>query len=479
MPAPPRMSSGIAGLDQILDGGLIEGASYIIQGHPGAGKTVLSNQVAFEHIARGGRVLYVTLLSETHERLFQALAAFGYFDRARLGDEIKYISVFQTLRDDGLPEVVKLLRREIQRQQATLLVFDGLLNARDHGATAFDVKSFVAEVQGQAAFVGCTVLFLTSSGIRSVNPEHTMVDGVIELTETLAGLRTVRQLQVHKSRGSASLGGLHKFAIGDGGVTVYPRLEALPARMPSAEHGSDASLPSGLPSLDDLMGGGLPRASVTLIGGPSGSGKTTIGLHFLSQATREEPGLHFGFFETPARLRHKAETLGIALPGPDSGALTLEWLPLSGNIIDGLAYRLLAQVRAGGIRRLFIDGLGAFERAATYLPRLPEFFSTLMGQLRDAGVTTVATWEVREMTGDVIRMPTNELSAFIDNMILLRQFEDDHRLFRSISIQKMRDRDFDTATRYVAIAHGGLVLGNPIGVGTTFPHSPFSHQANG
>lgn len=477
MPAISRVSSGIDGLDQILNGGLVEGASYIIQGHPGAGKTVLSNQIAFAHIARGGRVLYVTLLSESHERLFQALDSFTYFDRGRLGEEIKYISVFQTLRDDGLPEVVKLLRREIQRQQATLLVFDGLLNARDHGATAFDVKTFVAEVQGQAAFVGCTVLFLTSSSIKAVNPEHTMVDGVIELTESLAGLRTVRQLQVHKSRGSASLGGVHKLVIGNDGIAVYPRLEALPNRAVGMEADHAGSLSSGLPALDALLGGGLPRASVTLIGGPSGAGKTTIGLHFLSQSSVAEPGLHFGFFETTGRLRRKAEILGITLPA-EGAALALEWMPLAGNIIDGLAYRLLDQVRARGIRRLFIDGLGAFERAATYLPRLPEFFSTLMAQLRAEGVTTLATWEVREMSGENIRAPTSDISAIIDNMILLRQFEEDHRLFRSISIQKMRDRDFDTATRHLAIAHGGLIVGNPIGAGTGLFSAAFPHQAN-
>ena len=83
------------------------------------------------------------------------------------------------------------------------------------------------------------------------------------------------------------------------------------------------------------------------------------------------------------------------------------------------------------------------------------------------------------MTGETIRTPTAEMSAIIDNMILLRQFEENHRLFRSISIQKMRDRDFDTATRFVGIAHGGLVVGNPIGTGTSLSHPPFPHQANG
>ena len=94
-----RIASGIEGLDQILEGGFIQGASYIIQGRPGAGKTILSNQFAFNHAKAGGRVLFVTLLAESHERLFQALSTLDFFDAVRLGTAISYVSVFQTLRE--------------------------------------------------------------------------------------------------------------------------------------------------------------------------------------------------------------------------------------------------------------------------------------------------------------------------------------------------------------------------------------------
>src|SRR5690606_11475422 len=134
-----------------------------------------------------------------------------FFDRQKVGDSIVYLSVFQTLRDEGLEAVVKLLRKEIGRQKASLLVFDGLLNARDRAETDLDVKTFVAEVQSQAAFVDCTVLFLTSIRDADSSPEHTMVDGVIDLCDHVAGARRVRRLQVLKSRGSRSIGGYHQY----------------------------------------------------------------------------------------------------------------------------------------------------------------------------------------------------------------------------------------------------------------------------
>lgn len=111
-----RLSTGIPRLDIILGGGLVEGASYIVQGQPGAGKTIFSNQVAFANVSKGGKVLYVTLFAETHDRLFQSLGTLEFFDRSQLGTNITYVSVFQTLRDEGLSAVVSLIRQEIARQ---------------------------------------------------------------------------------------------------------------------------------------------------------------------------------------------------------------------------------------------------------------------------------------------------------------------------------------------------------------------------
>ncbi len=458
-----RVASGVKGLDQILEGGFLKGGSYIIQGRPGAGKTILSNQIAFHHAAEGGRVLFVTLLSESHERLFQALGTLDFFDPDRLGRDVSYVSVFQPLREGGLDAVVKLLRRETNRHDATLLVFDGLLNARDRADTDFDVKTFVAEVQGQAAFVGCTVLFLTSASLHETSPEHTMVDGVIELSDFLAGVRTIRQLQVRKSRGSNALGGLHEFEISNRGITIYPRIEALYARQPRSGDDGTARISTGLSQLDKLMGGGIPLGSVTLVAGPTGSGKTTLGLHFLAEANATEPGMHFGFFESEQRLRRKADSQGIGLPEMGASYFSIRYHPLGENLLDRLAHELIDEVRERGVKRLFIDGLGGFERASAHRERLIEFFAVLTNQLRTMNVTTLATWELREIIGPTVAAPAGDISALLDNLILLRRIEEKHDLLHSLSIQKMRESAFDTTTRRLSFSQSGLVIGQRLG----------------
>lgn len=402
----PRFSTGIPGLDPVLGGGFVEGASYIVQGQPGAGKTILGNQIAHAAAASGRKVLYITLLAETHDRLFQSLSTLDFFDPRQVGENVVYLSVFHTLSKEGLSAVVSLLRKETRRQNASLIVFDGLLNARDRSETDLRVKTFIAEVQSQAAFVGCTVLFLTSARLDDDSPEHTMVDGVLELHDELVGVRTVRRARVRKSRGSAALGGYHQYEITDGGLAVFPRLEAA-LRVPSTlDTPAPTLLRSGVSGFDDLVGGGLPSGSSTLVLGPSGAGKTTFGLSFLAKATPSEPALHFGFYETPERLLMKARALGLELESlVREGSLEILWQPLTENMLDKLAHRLLDAVTARGVKRLFVDSFGGFERAAVYRPRLVEFFAALSNELRAKGVTTVGTWEMRDLFSPEIATP--------------------------------------------------------------------------
>jgi circadian clock protein KaiC len=451
-----RLRSGIEGLDTLLKGGLVAGASYIIQGRPGSGKTILANQLGFNHIRNGGRVLFATLLAEPHERLFEFLSTLSFFDKTKIGADIQFVSAFDTLENDGLEDVVKLLRREITRQKSTVMIVDGLLNARSKAESPIDTKKFISELQGHAAFAGCTVLFLTSSQLDDGSPEHTMVDGVIELGEESIGPRTVRRLKLRKTRGSGAISGVHEFEITDQGIVVYPRIESVlkPATLDSD---TLACLPSGIPSLDSVIGGGLIGSSVSLVAGPSGSGKTSFGLQFLSESTVEAPGLHFGFYETPQRLRIKAKALGRDFAALEaSGALTIVWNPTTTGLIDSLAYDLLRIVDEKNIKRVFIDSLGGMTRVAADKGRVLDLFTALMGELRGRGVTVVSTWEVLSLLGSNIDAPAPELSGIVDNLFVIRFAQGATELKRLLSILKIRDSAYDPSLLEIVIGNQGI-----------------------
>ena len=461
----PRLQSGIPGLDTVLGGGFVEGSSYLIEGAPGAGKTILASQIAFAQAREGRRVLYATLMAESHERLFGALSTLKFYDPAKLGDGITFVSVFQSLRNDGLGAVVSLLRQEIARQEASLLVIDGLLSARDNAATLVDVRSFVAELQGHAAFAQCTVLFLSGAALDENSPEHTMVEGVIELRQEIFGARAARRLVVRKSRGSEAMGGLHQFHLDGSGITVYPRLEAKYRRPDPEPPPSSVRHRTGVSGLDEVVSGGLPDRSFTLVSGPAGSGKTTFGLCFLTGSSATEPGLYWGFHESPERILRKGETLGLGLSKLcEAGALDIVWRPGTENLLDQIGHDLIDTVQRRGIKRLFIDGMGTFERAAFWPDRVLDFLSVLAGLLRSRGVTVAAAWEVAAQA----LPPKLDAPAFLsalDNLILINQMASGSELRRSLAVIKMRDSGFDPAVRTLSIGHGGLIVGERLGNG--------------
>ncbi|GLH32834.1 circadian clock protein KaiC [Pseudomonas sp. BR1R-5] len=454
-----RLLTGIEGLDALLKGGLVAGGSYIVQGPPGAGKTILANQLACGHVRNGGRVLVATLLSESHERLFQYLATLRFFDSTLIGDQVQFVSAFDTLEQEGLDAVVKLLRQEIGRQQASLLIVDGVLNARVRAETALDTKKFVSELQGHAAFAGCTVLLLTSARLDEGSPEHTMVDGVIELGEQLLGSRAVRHVQLRKTRGSGALSGRHECLIDEAGIHVYPRLEALYSHPSQLGSATLSQVTTGVSTLDEMLGGGLASGSVSLLMGPSGVGKTSLGLAFLGAATAQSPALHFGFYETPARLRLKATSLGYDFAALErQGALQLSWQPTTEGLLDQVGARLLEQVQQQGSKRVLIDSLGAFSRLATDPARLNAFFRALTGELRARDISVMLTWEMRDLFGSEITAPAPDLSSIVDNLLLMRFVELDSQLRRMLSVLKVRDSHHDPALHELRIGPQGIHL---------------------
>jgi circadian clock protein KaiC len=459
-----RLSSGVEGLDTVLLGGFVKNGLYIIQGAPGAGKTILSNQICYSHAARGGRALYVTLLSEQHERLLANLEQMSFFDASKIAHEISYISAFQLLERDGLVGLLSLLRREIVAHSATLLVLDGLVAAEAYATTQLELKKFVHELQTLAAAADCTMFLLTSSGMggdaRPLRPEHTMVDGIISLHDTEYGWRVERDVLVHKFRGSDHLRGRHALCITSDGIMVWVRTESLPLPVQRRLRDSRAPrLSTGVAGLDAMIGGGLPSDSSTLVLGPTGAGKTALGLQFLAGCTTAQPGIFLGFYETPERLLARAESIAPLLPGlVQSGAVHLQWHGAAEGLIDQVASGLLREVRDRGAQRVVIDGLLGFEDLTVQPERIPHFYKAITDQLRELGVTSLCTAEMRDASGPVAKPPLNRLSAVAENLILLRHVEMSGELRRLISVVKLRDSEFDTRVRGFAIGQGGLVL---------------------
>lgn len=457
-----RLPTGIAGLDTILGGGVFHGGIYIIQGAPGAGKTILGNQICFAHAAAGRRALYITLLAESHSRMIGHMQRLSFFDQKAIPDRVSFIGAFKILDDDGLRGLLDVVRREVRARQIKTLVLDGLITVHEKAASDLELKKFIHELQAQAAFTDCTMFLLTSAfDGQKFPPEHTMVDGLLELQTSLHGRRAEREMQVHKLRGGWFMGGRHSYRISDEGIAAFPRTESVLATPSVWDNADGPKVSIGIAGVDRMLGGGVDQHSVTAVMGSAGSGKTTAGLQFLFGGSPEEPAVHFGFHESPMALTLKARALKLPIDARKD-RLHLLWRPQTEAILDEVAKELLSALKQFGARRLVIDGIEGFAKLTDEKKRVTAFLSALCNELRAQAVTTLVTAEtdhIGVIPGQPLAgvAPTG-LSPVAENIIALRLAPLRSETHRLMTVLKARDSKTDMRMRRFEILDGGITL---------------------
>jgi circadian clock protein KaiC len=459
-PSEERILSGIPRLDFILKGGFKSGGTYAVMGPPGGGKTIFANQLCCNHIEKqGGRCVYMTLLIETHAKMVAHLSSLSFFKPEYMPQRLCYISGYQVVREGGFPALLELIRRTLRERQATFFVIDGMEGAEQFAPTPQAYREFVHALQTFSSVLGCTTLLISNLRERT-HVENALVDGVIELSDKLIGPRAVRELTVHKFRGSDYLRGRHEVEITGDGMVIHPRTEVQFSDPLERASEQRIRMGFGIERLDEMLGGGLLSGSTTALLGAPGTGKTLLGLSFLVEGARQgQYGIYFGFYEPPPRLIEKAEEVGIPLKRyVKDGGIELVWQPPLEHFMDALAEQLLEKLRTEegkARRRLFIDGAEGFRAAAVYPDRIPRFLSALTNQLRMQDVTTVMADEL-ELFQPQLDLPTPELANVVETVVLLRYLELRSQIHRLLSVMKMRESRYDTAVREFRITDQGI-----------------------
>jgi circadian clock protein KaiC len=459
-----RLSTGVPGLDRVLAGGLFERSVYILDGPPGAGKTILGNQMCHHHAAQGAEVVYLTLLAESHARMIAHLRTMSFFRADLVAKTVHYVSGFKVLENEGLSGLLRVMRETVTPRKATLLVIDGLASAVESAATNQEYRKFIHELQALAALSGCTVLLLVNrTSANVVRAEDTIVDGIIELMDEVHMLRPLRHLQIRKLRGADPVRGKHTLVIDKDGASVLPRIEAQLLRLPE-----DARLEPGakrvgfgIGELDHMLSGGLPACSTTMLLGPTGTGKTILSLQFLDAgAAAGERGLFFGFYERPHTLIEKSRRIGLDLDRAErKGLVRFAWQAFGEASIDVLGERLLRLIREQVPRRLCIDGMQGFQQAVDFPERLRAVLSAIVDALEAQHITTLYTVESNELEGPLIHPPISGISAVTHNIILLRHLEWERERRKVLSVLKLRDSGFDASLRELRVTDRGVVMG--------------------
>lgn len=460
---------GVAGLDDILVGGLARGHLYLLEGSPGTGKTTIALQFLVEGYERGEKGLYVTL-SETESELrltahshgWEIEDKFSIFELAppeTLLDSEQQQSLLYS-SDMELGEATRSMFAAVESLKPDRIVLDSLSEIRLLAQSSLRYRRQILLLKHYFARNGATVLMLDDlTSDANDKTVHSVAHGVVRLDE-LAPIYGAerRRLRVLKYRGQAYRGGYHDFAIKHGGVDVFPRLVA-------SEHRTSfdrSPLPSNNVELDALLGGGLERGSSTLVLGPAGSGKSLLTLHFARAAVeRGEKAAIFVFDEELGLLFNRAKAMGIDLEAlRDSGNLVIEQVDAAELSPGEFAHRVRRQVDSAKVKTVIIDSLNGYQAAMPEEHALLLHMHELLQYLNRQGTTTFVTVAQHGLVGEM-KSPV-DITYLADSVILLRYFEAVGRVRRAISVVKKRSGTHENTIREYRIGRTGIAIGKPL-----------------
>jgi circadian clock protein KaiC len=458
----PSISSGVAGLDQLLVGGFIPNRLYLVEGNPGTGKSTVALQFLLEGVARGDTCLYVTL-SETGPEIEAVARSHGW--------SLDGIDIFQLATQDRatideqytlyhpseieLGETMQAVLTTVDRLKPRRVVFDSLSEMKLLAREPLRFRRQVLALKEFFAGRDCTVLLLDDFTAGGGDLQlQSLAHGVILLEQLPFDYgRARRRMRIVKYRGVPAVEGFHDFVIRRGGLTVFPQL------VTAESAGNDGNTPivSGVAELDALLGGGLSWGTTSVLMGPPGTGKSTLAALYVGAPTY--PAAVFLFDERRSSYFSRCGQLGMRIrEGVDSGHLTVDQVE-PGEVSPGeFSYRVRDAVEARGVRVVVIDSLNG------YLTAIPQSDSPLirmyelLSYLADKRVATILIVAQHGVVGTTMAAPV-DISYLADTIVMLRFFEAQGAVRRAISVIKKRTGKHETTIREFRISTEGLRVG--------------------
>jgi circadian clock protein KaiC len=334
--AETRVETGVRNLDAILAGGLPKGSATVVAGPPGSGKTILGQQLCFHNASAQRPALYFSTLSEPPAKTLRYLGQFAFFDAGKLDAAVEFADLGALLRTKGLAETAELIMERVKKVKPAIVVVDSFKTFDDLADSRAELRKFTYKLAVNLMAWEATTLLLGEYAQHEVETHalFSIVDGLIRVSQRDESGEQQRFIQIVKMRGTPHSRDEHSFVITGKGVEVFaPRVT-----IQREDRGPprDRCKP-GIPTLDELLGEGIPRGSSLLVGGVAGTGKTVLLLEFLYRgALAGEKGIMFSFEETEERLRASARGLGLDFDREiERGMIEIVFIPQPEILVEG------------------------------------------------------------------------------------------------------------------------------------------------
>lgn len=459
-----KRATGIAGLDEVTNGGLPHGGAVLVIGEPGTGKTILGLQILARAIERGEGGVLVSF-EESRAQIRRDANSFSWGRTLQESDQWAILdarakgesNVSGGFDVDGLLATLSLYADRVGAAWIVLDGIDQLLRLEPDTSIAIDQ---IARIDEWCAERECTVLLTgKQTGSKSVQPDFLegieyMLSTMIILSAQQVDRRLNRRLRIAKYRGTAHITDELAMLIDDDGIHLpYSRIPVELAIDASTER-----LGTGIPRLDKVLGDGIYRGSTMLISGQPGTAKTTLAASFaLAACERGEKSLYLSFDEPASQIVRNTASVGLHLqPHIDAGRLLIRsraaWMSLMEQHYLELD-RLLESFRPDC---LVIDPVSALLKAAS---AESAFLTTerILGRARSMGITTVLS-SLTESDDPLSQSTLSHTSTLADTWLALRYHVLGGERNRSLTVVKSRGSSHSNQVRELLLSSQGVDL---------------------
>ena len=481
------VKTGIAGLDDILPGGIPRSNVILLEGSVGTGKTTIGVEFVYRGASEFDEPGIIVVFEVSPRKLIRDASQFGW-DLEALEREKRLKIVFTTrdvLRQE-LQQADSVLLEEAAKIGARRIFVDGVARSAGGNNTRESRSSFHVLTEGLqrenlTALLAVEASALNESLANGSLPEESIADTVIRLRMEDAQRAITRSIEIVKSRGQDFQMGRHTFRIIDGqGVHVYRRVQAprKAERDRAAAFDSGTRIPTGIPGLDEIVNGGYFVGSTTVIAGISGVGKSVMGLQYLMHgAQRGERGIMLSLDEQIPQVIRNAASIGIDLESAmKDGLIRVEYEPPQEIEVDVHFHHIEQLVEEFKPKRVVFDSLSTYGSSLGTKGRVfRDFFHAITSLMKEHQIAAVYNHENPEMLGMASMMGEFAMSSLVDNIILMNWVELGDCFRLGLTIAKMRANPVDRTTRECEIVNsqGLRVLPHTLPI-RKFPFSTYA-----